>query len=122
MIAGKKFPLDKDEIILKINSPKDKVKGPYCVVVKDLKKRWAIVALRWDNRLNSLGIRWFHDKAGFPFNRQSTWFIIPKELESFVFTLLKDDGNKAILSKFLYENDPKGGKELKANFHPEKEH
>ena len=45
--CGKNFPFRDDGEILKINSPRGKVGGPYVVVVKSLAERWAVVAMEW---------------------------------------------------------------------------
>lgn len=64
MIAGQNFLIQKNDEILKIKSPRNRLSGPYVVVTKDINNRWAIVALRWDNNRNGLGIRWFHGRGG----------------------------------------------------------
>lgn len=116
MIAGQNFPIQKNDEILKIKSPRNRLCGPYVVVTKDINKRWAIVALRWDNNRNGLGIRWFHGRAGNPFSRQSTWLIIPEELQEGVINLLQSNTNKTALRKFLNENNPEGYLELEQLF------
>lgn len=116
MIAGQNFPIQKNDEILKIKSPRNRLSGPYVVVTKDINNRWAIVALRWDNNRNGLGIRWFHGRAGIPFSRQSTWLIIPEELQEGVINLLQSDTNKTALRKFLNENNPEGYLELEQQF------
>ncbi|MBQ9440734.1 MAG: hypothetical protein IJU35_09165 [Paludibacteraceae bacterium] len=76
--AGERFPFDKDEELLQINSPRHRVGGPWCVVYRDKKQRWAIVALDWDKK-PALGIRWFYGKSGTPISSSyATWFIIPE--------------------------------------------
>lgn len=116
MIAGQNYPIQKNDEILKIKSPRNRLSGPYVVVTKDITNRWAIVALRWDNNRNGLGIRWFHGRAGNPFSRQSTWLIIPEELQEGVINLLQSDTNKNALRKFLNDNNPEGYIELKQRF------
>jgi len=70
----------KDVDILKIQSPRHSVGGPYVVVYKDVDQRWAIVALDWDGRPR-LGIRWFWGNSGNPLSSgYPTWFVIPKPL------------------------------------------
>jgi hypothetical protein len=79
-MAGKSFDLTNDDEILKINSPKDKVNGPYKVIYKDLSERWAIVALDW-NKKPQLGIRWFWGNGGNPFSSaHPIWLVIPSAL------------------------------------------
>jgi hypothetical protein len=78
--TGATFPLENDEDILKINSPKESVSGPYRVVYKNLQERWAIVALEWDKKPH-LGIRWFWDGGGNPFSSgHGTWLVVPSSL------------------------------------------
>lgn len=116
MIAGQVFPIQSNDEILKIKSPRNRLSGPYVVVTKDITNRWAIVALRWDNNRNGLGIRWFHGRAGNPFSHQSTWLIIPEELQEGVINLLQSDTNKTALRKFLNDNNPEGYMELVQQF------
>lgn len=72
--------LENDDEILKINSPKNKVGGPYFVIFKETQERWAIVALKWDNQPR-LGIRWFFGNGGNPFSTgYPIWLIIPPQL------------------------------------------
>ena len=80
MQAGENFILESDEEILKINSPKDSVGGPYKVIYKDTESlRYAIVSLQWGGE-PSLGMRWFWGNLGFPHSRNhSTWFIVPSQ-------------------------------------------
>ena len=77
--AGTSFSMyDKD--ILAIDSPSQRVEGPWVVVYKDSANRWAIVALDWDGK-PSLGIRWFYGNSGTPISSSyATWFIIPEDL------------------------------------------
>jgi len=79
-MSGENFNLEVDEEILKINSPKTSVRGPYVVVYKNIKEKWAIVALDWDKEPR-LGIRWFWGGGGNPFSSANpTWLIIPSAL------------------------------------------
>jgi hypothetical protein len=81
---GEKFKLENDDEILKINSPKELLKGPYMVVYKSIEDKWVIVALRWEGK-PSLGIRWFWKKSGTPSSRgYATWLIIPSMLHNAV--------------------------------------
>lgn len=116
MIAGQNYPIQNNDKILEIKSPRSRLSGPYVVITKNVNKRWAIVALRWDNRCNGLGIRWFHGRAGNPFSRQSTWLIIPEELQEGVINKLQSDTNKNALRKFLKDNKPEGYLELIQQF------
>jgi hypothetical protein len=77
---GEDFNLEDDSEILKINSPRDSVGGPYAVVYKDLDERWAIVAFDW-NRKPRLGIRWFWGNGGNPFSSANPiWLVVPPSL------------------------------------------
>lgn len=79
-MAGENFDLENDDKILEINSPKNFVGGPYCVIFKDIDKRWAIIALDWDGKPN-IAIRWFWGNAGNPTSTgYPTWLIIPSQL------------------------------------------
>ncbi len=74
--CGRNFPLRDDGEILKINSPQDKVGGPYVVVVKSLAERWAIVAMEWQNG-PCLVIRWFWERNGYPHTFDwGTWLVL----------------------------------------------
>lgn len=78
-MSGENFKMD-DKEILKINSPRDSLNGPYVVVYKNTTERWAIVALDWYNEPR-LGIRWFWGSGGNPFSSaHPTWLIIPSSL------------------------------------------
>ena len=78
--GGETFPLDDDREILGINSPRDRVGGPYVVVFKNVEDRWAIVAMDWEGEPR-LGIRWFWGNGGNPSVRgYPTWFVIPPTL------------------------------------------
>jgi hypothetical protein len=80
--GGEKLNLNNDGEILSIKSPRDRVCGPDFVVYKNVKDRWAIVALRWDKRPR-LGIRWFYESTGHPVsNGWPVWFMIPVELHA----------------------------------------
>lgn len=79
-MSGEKFNLNDDNEILKINSPKDSVGGPYVVVYKNIKERWVIVALDWDEEPR-FGIRWFWAGGGTPFSSaKPIWLIVPSAL------------------------------------------
>jgi hypothetical protein len=89
--TGEAFPIEDDEQILKINSPRASVAGPYVVIFKNLEERWAIVALDWgeDPRL---GIRWFWGNGGNPFSSgNGTWLVIPPSLSKGVLASLPID-------------------------------
>lgn len=78
--TGENFDLNDDNKILQINAPKDRVGGPYTVVFKNIKERWAIVALKWDGQPR-LGIRWFGGNSGIPSGfGHGEWFIIPTSI------------------------------------------
>jgi hypothetical protein len=77
---GENFKLENDTEILRINSPKSSVGGPYAVVYKDITHRWVIVALDWEES-PGLGIRWFWGDSGTPISTgYPIWFIIPSSL------------------------------------------
>ena len=79
-MSGEKSNLSDDNEILKINSPRDNVGGPYIVVYKCIKARWAIVAMEWDDDPR-LGIRWFWGKQGHPVStHHPVWFVVPPQL------------------------------------------
>ena len=81
-MPGENFNLENDEEILKINSPKSQLEGPYTVVYKDIIERWAIVAFNWDE-VPCLGIRWFWSSKGNPVSTgYPTWFVIPSTLSN----------------------------------------
>lgn len=50
ILAGFNFDLLNNGEILKLNSPKSHLKGPYSVIYKDLNERWALVAMDWDDK------------------------------------------------------------------------
>ena len=78
--TGKNYPIEDDEAILSIDSPRASLSGPYAVVFKNIEERWAIVAFEWDGT-PSLGIRWFWGNGGNPFSSgNGTWLVIPQSL------------------------------------------
>lgn len=121
MNTGDKFELENNQQILSLKSPRNRLDGPFVVVTKNLHKRWAIVALRWDGKTNGLGIRWFHGNVGNPFSRRPTWLIIPEELHEGVINLLKKGSNKRALRSFLSNNKPDNYCELQKNYESEVE-
>ena len=90
--TGESYPLDSDAKILKINSPKESVEGPYAVVFKSIEEeRWAIIAFDWDGNPR-LGIRWFHGNIGHPFSSgHGTWLVIPPLLSKSILSGLPLD-------------------------------
>jgi hypothetical protein len=79
-MGGTTVDLNDDAQILSINSPKSSLKGPYCVVHKDLSERWVIVAMEWDKQPR-LGMRWFWGNGGNPFSSGNPiWLVIPPTL------------------------------------------
>lgn len=83
--TGESFQLEDDNKILQINSPKEKLSGPYTVVFKNIEERWAIVAFDWYKEPGikepHLGIRWFWGSGGTPFSSgHGTWLVIPQSL------------------------------------------
>lgn len=100
--AGEDFNIKKDNLILKINSPKDRLEGPFCVVAKDIDERWAIVAFNWDGN-PSLGMRWFWGNGGNPFSSgHPTWCVIPEALtENIIPGLDIEEDKKDLISRFL---------------------
>lgn len=90
-MSGEQFNLKDNDAILKINSPKDSVGGPYKVVYKNLSERWAIVALDWDKEPR-LGIRWFWGNGGNPFSSgHPIWLVIPSSLANSILNGLPID-------------------------------
>lgn len=78
--TGDKFPIEDDALILQIDSPRDRLSGPYAVVFKNLAERWAIVAFDWEGEPR-LGMRWFWGGGGNPFSSgHGTWLVIPPSL------------------------------------------
>jgi len=69
-----------DDHILSINSPESAVGGPYLVIHRDAKQRYALVALDWGGE-PSIGIRWFWGDVGNPHSRGfPTWTVLPNDL------------------------------------------
>lgn len=99
---GENFNLEKDDEILKINSPKDSLDGPYAVVYKSISQRWAIVAMNWDDE-PTLGMRWFLGKNGNPQSHGiATWLVIPSMLQNAVLNGLPLDFQfRYSLNRFL---------------------
>ncbi len=78
-MGGYEINMENDAEILKINSPKNCLDGPYKVICKNNEERWAVVTLRWEKE-DRVGIRWFWGKSGNPFSSgYPTWFILPKD-------------------------------------------
>jgi hypothetical protein len=78
--TGESFPIEDDNMILQIDSPKDSLSGLYAVVFKNLEERWAIVAFDWDGQPR-LGIRWFWGGGGNPFSSgRGSWLVVPPSL------------------------------------------
>ena len=93
-------------MILKIDSPKASLSGPYAVVFKNLEERWVIVAFDWETDGENkpyLGIRWFWDSAGNPVGHgHGTWFVIPSSLNKNILSGLEiDPAFRARLEDFL---------------------
>lgn len=101
-MAGESFNLNDDNAILKLNSPKNSIDGPYKVVYKDVDERWVIVALNWDGN-PSLATRWFWGNGGNPFSSGNpTWLIIPSPLiNSILIGLPLDFKFRKSIEKFL---------------------
>lgn len=110
-MGGVNFDLKSNKEILKINSPKSLLEGPYTVVYKHLIDRWAIVAFDWDGK-PSLGMRWFWDALGNPVsNRYPIWHVIPTYLSKIILKGLPIDNNFSNkIEDFLAGNI--GGEEL----------
>ena len=86
--AGKHFPLEANDEILRIDSPHGELDGPWFVVHKDITQRWAIVIMHW-NGTPCLGIRWFLRGHGTPSVRgYATWLVVPNELADAVLSKL----------------------------------
>ena len=101
--AGEDFNME-DAMILKIDSPRHSVSGPYTVVYKDTEDRWAIVALGWgEKETPSLGIRWFWDNGGNPVSHgYATWLMIPEPLTTGILASLPiDHAFRGRLEQFL---------------------
>jgi len=117
-MCGIDFVLENDEEILKINSPRKRLTGPYAVVYKNVPQRWAIVAMDWNDegekkKHHTLGIRWFFGKNGNPNSRRyATWLVIPEPLHHAVLECLPMDSQiRDEIYRFLA--DEIGGNELK---------
>lgn len=86
--AGIHFNINSNADILAIDSPRNRVSGPWCVLARG-GKRWIMVALDWDHQ-PSVGIRWFHGNSGTPISSSyATWFIIPEELQKSILETIK---------------------------------
>jgi hypothetical protein len=103
--TGENFDIADDSKILKIDSPRSRVSGPYVVVFKNLDERWAIVALEWDEDPR-LGIRWFWGNGGNPFSSgNGTWLVIPPSLSKNILSGLPiDHATSGRLDDFLCGN------------------
>jgi hypothetical protein len=101
-MSGENYKIEDDAEILKINSPKIFIGGPYVVVYKDINERWAIVAIDWDKEPR-LGIRWFWGNGGNPFSSGNpTWLVIPSALSNSILNGLPlDFGFRKEIEKFL---------------------
>lgn len=89
--TGEGYSIEKDEEILKINSPRNNISGPFVVVFKNLNERWVIVALAWDQQPR-LGIRWFWGNGGNPFSSgNGTWLVVPPSLSKGILASLPID-------------------------------
>ncbi len=77
-----------DLSIFKINSPADRLGGPFDIVYKDQEEGWAIVTIYWDEK-PTLGIRWFWGECGMPATYgHSQWFVIPQGLHESIINQL----------------------------------
>ena len=101
-MGGEKLKLENNKKILKIQSPRDFVGGPYVVVFKSLEERYAIVAMDWDEEPR-LGMRWFWGNTGNPVSTgHPTWFVIPPSLsKGIVSSLPLVHGLSAKVDEFL---------------------
>ena len=83
-MGGKTLNLENDAEILQIKVFKKSGVGPYLVVYKNIKDRWAIVAMDWfiGNKAEPrLGIRWFNQNVGNPqSSSKPSWLVIPPEM------------------------------------------
>ena len=96
-MSGVGLDLHSDNEILKINSPKASLEGPFIVVHKNLDERWAVVAINWDGEPR-LGMRWFWANGGNPFSSgHPTWLVIPPSLSKSILSGLPLD--RAIATK-----------------------
>lgn len=108
-MGGKDYSLE-DAEILKLNSPKTSVGGPFAVVYKNIEDRWVIVALDWDEKPR-LGIRWFWGNGGNPFSSATpVWFIIPFDLTNSILDGLPLDSNFRMKLDEYFEGKIKGDK------------
>ena len=88
--TGQSYPLN-DSDILKINSPRSSVGGPYTVIFKNTDERWAIVAFHFGGKPR-LGMRWFWGNGGNPFSSgNGTWLVIPPSLSKSILSGLPLD-------------------------------
>lgn len=86
--AGTSLDMENDSEILSINSPQNRLKGPWFVVYKNVIKRWAIVVMHWEGN-PCLGIRWFWRSQGTPSVRSyGTWLVVPDEISNTILTKL----------------------------------
>ena len=75
--------------ILKINSPVDRLRGPFDIVYKNEVEGWAIVTICWDDT-PTLGIRWFWGEYGMPVTYgHPQWFVIPQGLHESIINQLQ---------------------------------
>ena len=111
-MSGIHFNLNDNDAILKINSPKNRVGGPYLVVQKSIAERWAIVAMEWDKK-PALAIRWFHGNRGNPLSfSHPTWVVIPFVLcKGILLSLSLDTELRDKIDDFL--NQKLSGNDLK---------
>lgn len=112
--TGKALNMLDDNEIMAIDSPRDRVHGPYVVVHKDLEERWAIVAMHFDEK-PTLGIRWFWGSGGTPFSRQATWFIQPDALQNAMLNRVCSSVKHSVLVKRFLAGEISGN-QLKTNW------
>ena len=94
--------------ILQINSPRKRLKGPYSVVYKDRKARFAIVTMDWDNK-PTLGIRWFWDGCGYPNTHgYPTWLVAPDFIQQYILPNFNVPPNLETRIKKFLEGEIKG--------------
>ncbi len=112
--TGESFDLENDNSLLQINSPRENLSGPYVVVFKNIKERWAIVAIEWDKKPR-LGMRWFWGNGGAPFSSgHGIWLVIPPALSKNVLIGLPiDHGFAGKIDDFL--RGKINGEQLKGN-------
>lgn len=90
-MSGESLNLHDEKEILKINSPKASLEGPFTVVHRNLDERWAVVAINWDGEPR-LGMRWFWGNGGNPFSSgHPTWLVIPPSLSKGMLSSLSLD-------------------------------